>query len=511
MESILRFDFADQIFSTISGPTNRPVFSYIHVEFEGSLAIICAELQGTEIVRYITMQLMYDAKSQQYWWPVLVARTPVHEYVDIGLSTYECEHYGAIFWYEERINKSRNTKKPKFSLCCLQGKVQLPKRRDPPKILENLLVNNDSRSKQFRRRIRTYNNMFAFTSMGGRIDNSANDGRGPYVFRLHGQNMHLIGDLLPKADETLRFSQLYIYDTNNEVINRMRNASSSASEDPCDASIVMQLSQMLDSINPLVKVFRSVKDHPSLSFRDSLRLKLIKKRTTDARIYNLPAADEIAALIVGDFDPENVERDIIVEERSGTLQRIDELHPLYLPMQYPLMFPRGEDGYRQDVLFRFADFNSNKKEKTLTLRQYFTYNIQDRPSQFNICLRCGKLTQQFIVDGYTMIESQRLLYIRLHQKELRANSYVTLTHALSRGETTSSNIGKMIVLPSSFTRSERPDLLSHVFKIKLNALIKDITKEFLFGICRADIYTIEFQKRGLPHAHILIWLNAEHK
>ncbi|KAF7820632.1 uncharacterized protein G2W53_026087 [Senna tora] len=322
------------------------------------------------------------------------------EYVDIGLPTYECEHCGAIFWYEESINKSRNTKNPKFSLCCLQGKVQLPKRRDPPKILENLLVNNDSRR-----------------------------------------------DLLSGADETPRFSQLYIYDIDNEVFDRMRNASSSATEDPSDASVVMQLSQMLDSINPLVKVFRSVKDHPSLSSRDSLRLKLIKKRTTGARIYNLPTADEVVALIVGDFDPENVEKDIIVEERSETLKRIDELHPLYLPMQYPLMFPRGEDGYRQDVLFR--------------------------------------------------------------------------------GETTSSNIGKRIALASSFTGSERysrenfqdamtisqdrPNLLSRVFMIKLNALMKDITKEFLFGTCRADIYTIEFQKRGLPHAHIQIWLNAEHK
>ncbi|KAF7826709.1 putative PIF1 DNA helicase/replication protein A1-like protein [Senna tora] len=43
--------------------------------------------------------------------------------------------------------------------------------------------------------------------MGGRIDNSANDGRkGPYVFRLHSQNMHLMGDLLPGVDETPRFS-----------------------------------------------------------------------------------------------------------------------------------------------------------------------------------------------------------------------------------------------------------------------------------------------------------------
>ncbi|KAF7826327.1 ATP-dependent DNA helicase PIF1 [Senna tora] len=142
--------------------------------------------------------------------------------------------------------------------------------------------------------------------MGGRIHNSTNDGKGPDVFRLHSQNMHLMGDLLPGVEETPRFSQLYIYDTDNEVFNQMRNASSSATKNPCDASVVMQLSQMLDSINPLVKVFRSVKDHPSLSSRDSLRLKLIKKSTTDARIYNLPTADEIAALIVGDFDPENV-------------------------------------------------------------------------------------------------------------------------------------------------------------------------------------------------------------
>ncbi|KAF7826960.1 uncharacterized protein G2W53_018124 [Senna tora] len=69
--TILHFDLADHIFSTICGLTNRPVVSYIPVEFEGSLAIICAELQAPELVQYITMQLMYDVKSQQYWWPVL--------------------------------------------------------------------------------------------------------------------------------------------------------------------------------------------------------------------------------------------------------------------------------------------------------------------------------------------------------------------------------------------------------------------------------------------------------
>ncbi|KAF7835684.1 uncharacterized protein G2W53_010543 [Senna tora] len=220
--------------------------------------------------------------------------------------------------------------------------------------------------------------------------------------------------------------------------------------------------EMLDYLNPLVQVFRSMKNHPSTSNRDNLRLKLIKKRQTNTRVYNLPTADEITALIVGDFDPEKDARDIIVEKRLETLQRISELHPLYLPLQYPLLFPRGEDGYREDAVFKFAIFSSTNKEKNLTLRQYFTYILQDRRDQFNIFLRSRKLTQQFIVDGCTMIESQRLLYIRLHQKELRADSYTTLTHALARGQTTSSGIDKRIVLPSTFTGgSDLAELMVH--------------------------------------------------
>lgn len=37
------------------------------------------------------------------------------------------------------------------------------------------------------------------------------------------------------------------------------------------------------------------------------------------------------------------------------------------------------------------------------------------------------------------------------------------------------------------------------------------TQNILSGYCIAFVYTIEFQKRGLPHAHILITLRAEDK
>jgi hypothetical protein len=43
-----------------------------------------------------------------------------------------------------------------------------------------------------------------------------------------------------------------------------------------------------------------------------------------------------------------------------------------------------------------------------------------------------------------------------------------------------------------------------VFKIKPKELINDIHKKHILGRMVVGIDVIEFQKRGLPHAHILI-------
>ena len=53
---------------------------------------------------------------------------------------------------------------------------------------------------------------------------------------------------------------------------------------------------------------------------------------------------------------------------------------------------------------------------------------------------------------------------------------------------------------------DRPDLVARVFKLKKDQLIRDLKKDGVLGKTVADIHVIEFQKRGLPHAHILIIL-----
>uniref|UniRef100_UPI00358EF83A uncharacterized protein n=1 Tax=Myxine glutinosa TaxID=7769 RepID=UPI00358EF83A len=57
----------------------------------------------------------------------------------------------------------------------------------------------------------------------------------------------------------------------------------------------------------------------------------------------------------------------------------------------------------------------------------------------------------------------------------------------------------------------RPDLVARVFHLKLKQLIDDITKKHVLGKVRAFLYVVEYQKRGLPHAHILLMLCQEDK
>jgi len=49
-----------------------------------------------------------------------------------------------------------------------------------------------------------------------------------------------------------------------------------------------------------------------------------------------------------------------------------------------------------------------------------------------------------------------------------------------------------------------------VFEQKKKALLKLIDNGF-FGTTVAHIHTIEFQKRGLPHIHLLIFLHPQHR
>ncbi|XP_019166602.1 PREDICTED: uncharacterized protein LOC109162335 [Ipomoea nil] len=390
--------------------------------------------------------------------------------------------------------------------------------------------------------------------MGGKIDRSVNKNGGPPIFRINGQNFHYIGSLLPVDGKKPHFAQLYIYDTNNELSNRINSVRPDGEQNGIHVEIVNDIQEVLDTCNVLVKSFRMARSELQMNPLAEVKIKLLGKRSKDARTYNLPQVSEVAALIVGDIDTNIGERDIMVETKSGLLQRISELNPAYLPMQYPLLFPYGEDGYREDIPFSTLKGNTTGRQR-ISPQEYFAYRIMSRVSEVSTLLHSKRLFQQFLVDAYTMVESGRLIYIRTHQKSLRCESYNCLNDALTRGEVDPTTQGKRIILPSSFTGGarymiqnyqdamaicrlvgypdlfitftcnpkwpevqrflndrklkpeDRPDIICRLFKMKLDALISDCRKNKLFGPVMGVIYTIEFQKRGLPHAHILLFLD----
>jgi hypothetical protein len=69
---------------------------------------------------------------------------------------------------------------------------------------------------------------------------------------------------------------------------------------------------------------------------------------------------------------------------------------------------------------------------------------------------------------------------------------------------------KEALLPGQ-TTADRPDLVDRVFKAKVNQLKADLFKHGYLGRTVARVWTIEFQKRGLPHIHMIIFLDPDDK
>ncbi|RYE12417.1 MAG: glutamate--tRNA ligase, partial [Rickettsiales bacterium] len=89
--------------------------------------------------------------------------------------------------------------------------------------------------------------------------------------------------------------------------------------------------------------------------------------------YDLPTSNDIGGLIVGDIGEYEKGKDIIVETKSNDLQRITKLHPSYMSLQYPLLFPYGEDGFRPDLKLNTNHLQKQPLRKRIPMRAYYCY------------------------------------------------------------------------------------------------------------------------------------------
>ncbi|XP_031116667.1 uncharacterized protein LOC116020327 [Ipomoea triloba] len=445
-----------------------------------------------------------------------------------------------------------------------------------PLVLKNLYTGVDDASKNFRTCVRTYNNTFAFTSLGiHQYDkNLCKRNKGIYTFKVQGQIYHFINDLLPDGCPP-RNLQLYFYDTDHEIQNRVESVAR------LEENIVKALIEVM-SCNPYANFFRSLKD---VVHSDDFSILLNSSPSLDQRLYNSPTASQVAAVWIEDYDGVEDNRNIRVYAHCGRSQNIQYYYGCYDPLQYPLLFPFGDVGWHEgiqralqsrnlqplgyvnslsinantqlsvDDLIRAEEavFREGRKRSSISCREYYAYKFQVRASDNSLLLHTGRLFQQFIVDIYIKVETQRLDYFRKKQQLFRSENFQGLVDSVGTGAVFGNEVGRRVILPSSFIggprdmrgrymdamslvqnfgkpdmfltmtcnpnwpeikgllqynddAQNRPDLIARVFHAKMQELKNDITKKQFFGEIAAYTYVIEFQKRGLPHAHFLIIL-----
>ena len=270
--------------------------------------------------------------------------------------------------------------------------------------------------------------------MGANIDQSINNGGGPPVFKICGQIHHRIGSLLPPEDTPPKFIQLYVYDTSNEVRNRI----SALSRDDrrgmdFDPTVVQALADMLDEHNPLVQQFRMARDRLSEEDTEEFVIRIVGPRDGDPPQYSLPATEELAMLVVGDFGPEAFERDIVVQTRAGELKQISALHSAFMALQYPLLFPYAERGFQIGVLYAGFTATEENTYNKVTMQDYFCYMFHYRRNQPNPYLCFGALSSQAKVDARACVDENRLSYLIKNQADIRMESIKASVMLLVKG------------------------------------------------------------------------------
>jgi hypothetical protein len=477
-----------------------------------------------------------------------------------------CRKCGALHWIGERTTSSTD-EAPEFTGCCKNGDVVLPPIQDPPPQLQELYQSTDHIPTQFRDKIRHYNGALAFTSV---MCNTNAHVQGGYLpFQIQGELYHLQGPLENAPGRAPRYSQLWILDP--EIANNVR----------CDhdrdinRSTLNELTDVLQQVNPFIDIYKTAHEQmvsmeahsPPGHAPLTTELSLVMEAAADRRRENLPTASEVAGVIpdLGAGTDPSLSLSVTLRSPQGGTgwQRVKWADDKYLPLHYVLLFPHGDPGWRTGL-----ELQSNYRARIrtrLTLQDYHSYRLFPRETGFNTLFRGNRLFQQYVVDAFACVDQNRLAYLRGNQHRIRADLYQGLADTFAASDTDrqapgpdggapAPAPGRRIVLPSSYTGSERfmhaayqdavaiaghfgkphvfvtktanpywlevqrellpgqtpmdrPDLIARVFQLKKKAMLDDIFKNGIFGMCVARVWTIEYQKRGLPHLHLLIFLN----
>jgi len=289
-----------------------------------------------------------------------------------------------------------------------------------------------------------------------------------------------------------------------------------------------------------------------------LRVNPLTQRIITLRQSNVDLLTSTASVIIEDSGTQEIAaiisyenttaaelkpRSLIITLTNSRPQQIPTVSRLWEPLAYPLFFPSGTLGWGvSNELSATQTQTYNSDVPTTQIWHYRAMLLREQ--RFAIF---GRLTNEYVVDMFSRDLECRLHYIRTNQQRIRAAEEDALL--MDRNDV---NDAENIYLPASFLGSWRwcsnqisdslaiaaaygpptffitmtcnadwpeirsqlrpgqnytdiPVVVCRVFKQKLNKLFQCLRHMFPHaGSLLYILHCIEFQKRGLPHAHILI-------
>ena len=273
-----------------------------------------------------------------------------------------------------------------------------------------------------------------------------------------------------------------------------------------------------------------------------------------------------------DYDNDNYNLDGNISTSIGsdpiTDNRIEVLHKIK-ECEQSLSFVKNDEAYEEEnvdykEMYETSGGYHAKKRKDrayhwITIREYYKYRLlvkQTSDEMQNRLFYYRRLLQQYILDMYIKFETNDA---KFHYQPSQKNKYVRARfHKVKQSikEKRLNNIGVPVFLPGSVSYSprshiknynkamtivrtcgkpsyfitmtcnpewdeikenlypnqshfDRPVLVCRVFYAKMRDLIELITTKEIFGKVAAWMWVVEFQKRGLPHMHMLVITKGE--
>ncbi|GJV24529.1 DNA helicase [Tanacetum coccineum] len=278
-----------------------------------------------------------------------------------------------------------------------------------------------------------------------------------------------IGDCDQRCVSLWGFILLYIYDTQNEVGNRMHHFGNT-NGGGLNPEIVERLIRILDEHNELVRLFISARDKCRDNNVEEFKIRLYNMG--GLRGYELPTSQAIVG-ITGFYSK------LKLKPRDG--------------------IGRGKQvGFYSKLKLKPRDGIGRGKQVTMNV--YYKYQLHPRVNDYGLIFKGGRLFQQYVVAVYCAIEQSRIDFIRTHQSDIRSEYLSGLYDAVLKGDLDGVIVGSKIILPTSFTGgttlyypdltpTDRVDVVFRVFEQKVKDFVKFLrevrTFDYFTGACEA--------------------------